>query len=90
VSKITFAKLHSGLFIPNAGGPGKSLNTKDTMPPESTLLKNLEMTYLDSGAILLTWDSEGLRKRYIVGASNVASVMLEPEKIPPVKVVKSA
>lgn len=85
---VIYAKLHSGLFIPNAGGAGKSLNTKETLPPESALLKNLKMMYQTSGAILLTWDSDGVRKRYVVGASNVAAVMLEPEQPSPPTIVK--
>jgi hypothetical protein len=77
MAKVTFAQLHSGLFIPNAGGNGKSLHTKETLPPESSFLKNLQMTEESDGGILLEWECGTKILRYKVGQGNVKGCMYE-------------
>jgi len=70
---VTWAKLHTGLFIP--GGIG---NLTDTLPPQGKTIKDFKMLLQDSGALILQWTEGSYTKRYMVGAANVAGALLAP------------
>lgn len=80
-NKVVYAKLHATFFIPGEG------NMKDTLPPQDKTLKNLEMTYLEGGSLLMTWDSKPgtkqVRKRFVIGAASVFCAQLADEEPTP-------
>lgn len=69
--KVTYAKMHAGLFIPGPGTLG------DTLPPGKKTLKNLRMTLEDSGNLLVESDESA---PCVVPSANIIIMMLEPAK----------
>lgn len=72
--KVTYAKLHAGVFIPGVG------NLADTLPPQSKTLQGFTMTKVDGGNLLLQWKDEktATNQAAEVGASNIIVLAYEP------------
>lgn len=76
-NKVTYAKLHAGIFIPGVGA------LKDTLPPDGKTLENFVMVKQGDGNLRLSWTNKAraLRETAEVGASNIIVLVFEGEKI---------
>jgi len=76
--KVTYAKLHAGVFIPGVG------NLADTLPPLGKTLQNFTMTKQEDGNLRLEWDSPATAKHETaeVGSSNIIVLAFESSKLP--------
>jgi len=76
-SKVVYAKLHAGVFIPGVG------NLSDTLPPSNKTLKDFAMSKQDDGNLQLSWIDERTAtfNRAEVGSSNIVVLAYEPEKL---------
>ena len=74
--KVTYAKLHAGVFIPTVG------NLSDTLPPQSKTLQELTMTTQPNGNLHLAWYDERKNEERSaeVGASNIIVLAYESSK----------
>lgn len=82
--KVTYARLHTGFFVPGFG------NFKETLPPDGKTLKDFKMEKQSDGNLLLTWKDEKTAtiQSYEISSSNIVGMQFEAEKI--VKTAPSA
>lgn len=72
--KVIYARLHQGIYLPNAGDLGTVL------PPSSKTLEHLAMV-TDGDALFLDFTYRGIRNSALIPLANVAVLSLVPEEV---------
>ena len=82
--KVTYARFHQELYIPNAGSLGI------TLPAQSKTLENLEMSSSTEGAnLVVKFLYRGIKNELLIPAANVVLMLLTPEETFTIKAVET-
>lgn len=73
--KVTYARLHQGIYVPQAGDLGAVL------PPSSKTLENLHM-HTDGNGLFLDFNYRGIKNSTFIPLANIIIMSLAPEEAP--------
>lgn len=74
--KVTYARVHQDLYVPNAGSLG------NVFPPQSKTLDGLSMSSEpNSGNLVIKFAYRGIANEILIPSANVVLMLLAPEEV---------